>query len=306
MKKPLFITFLIIIAVLVIGCAGKPPAVTPKPVTLEAEKTTLLTGEHTFIQCRVSDSDNDLSYQWLSSGGKIEGEGTSIDWFAPDEAGNYVITVKVNGDDGENRTASITISVRENQPPTISELTSSEEDIIPGGSYTIECLASDADGDPLIYEWEADGGIISGKGDTVTWTAPDAEGTYTITVTVSDGMGAEATCFVSLNVAANHVPEIKDLTATPHNPRHMKGNKIFKGESCDIECVASDEDEDKLTYSWSCDRGNIQGSGCKVTWTAPDAYCHAVTITATVSDGRGGTDSKEIVFEVVTCLCNLD
>ncbi|MEA3442206.1 MAG: PKD domain-containing protein [Chloroflexota bacterium] len=191
-----------------------------------------------------------------------------------------------------------------NQAPIISELRASEECPITSGDYIIECLASDTDGDVLTYEWEADGGTISGKGHTATWTTPDTEGTYTITVTVRDAPGNEATRLLSLSVAANEPPKIEDVAVTAHNPEQMKDNKIFKGESCDIECVASDEDEDKLTYSWSCDRGNIQGSGEKISWTAPNTGCDA-TITVTVADGRGGTDSKEIVFEVVTCHCQL-
>jgi hypothetical protein len=77
-----------------------------------------------------------------------------------------------------------------NKPPTITNLTPSATNVAPGTSCTIGCVASDPDGDTLTYAWAATGGAISGTGSTVTWTAPATEGTYTISVTVSDGKKA--------------------------------------------------------------------------------------------------------------------
>jgi PKD repeat protein len=57
----------------------------------------------------------------------------------------------------------------------------------------IQCTASDPDEGKLSYAWSANGGNISGEGSAATWVAPNAFGTYTITVTVSDGRGGEAT-----------------------------------------------------------------------------------------------------------------
>ena len=41
--------------------------------------------------------------------------------------------------------------------------------------------------DVLVYEWSTTGGRISGEGSSVVFIAPETEGSYTITVEVSDG-----------------------------------------------------------------------------------------------------------------------
>jgi hypothetical protein len=90
----------------------------------------------------------------------------------------------------------VTLPIGSNEPnrsPVIEGLTTNCPRVRPAGSATIECAAFDPDGDELSYAWSADRGNITGKGDIVTWVAPDATGTYTITVTVSDGRGGEAT-----------------------------------------------------------------------------------------------------------------
>ncbi len=73
-----------------------------------------------------------------------------------------------------------------NQAPAISSLTTNEEWVESADICQVECTASDPDGDELSYSWSTDGGNISGEGSTVSWTAPEALGTYTITVEVTD------------------------------------------------------------------------------------------------------------------------
>ena len=180
-----------------------------------------------------------------------------------------------------------------NQPPVISSLTANEEETNPGGSCQIECTASDPDEDELSYIWSADGGNISGEGSIVTWTAPDEPGTYTITVQVTDGRDGEETKQITINaVAPNHPPTIESLTP--------EWSSVRKAATPTIECVASDPDGDKLTYTWSADGGNFSGEGSTVTWVAPNAYGN-YTITVTVTDGRGGEASESTKITVCSC-----
>ena len=50
-------------------------------------------------------------------------------------------------------------------------------------------IATDTDGDNLVYYWEAKKGTVpsGAQGDTITYTAPTSSGLDTITVTVTDG-----------------------------------------------------------------------------------------------------------------------
>lgn len=198
-----------------------------------------------------------------------------------------------------------------NQAPAISSLTANEEWVGSAGVLQVECTASDPDGDELSYTWSADGGSISGEGATVAWTAPDALGSYTITVEVADGKGGEAATQLTVNVVAvNHPPIIESLVVTAEhsylkettvgytNPN--SAYKVLQGKAYEIECLASDPDWDELLFEWSADGGGISGEGAIVTWTAP-LRGGEVTITVTVSDGRGGVATESIIFVVTTC-----
>lgn len=71
----------------------------------------------------------------------------------------------------------------------------------------------DDDGDALIRTWVASQGDILGKGSTIEWGAPNAEGLFSLSVTVDDGRGGVAELSTSLRVKANYAPEIASLSA---------------------------------------------------------------------------------------------
>ncbi len=92
-------------------------------------------------------------------------------------------------------------------------------------------------------------------------------------------------------VPANHPPVITNLKAEPE--------AASPSGVCQIECVASDEDDDELSYEWSASKGNINGDGATVTWIAPESE-GIYNITVKVTDGNGGevTDSITITVRV--------
>ncbi len=177
-----------------------------------------------------------------------------------------------------------------NAPPLITSLTSSAESVARGESCTISCVATDPDADVLTYAWSATGGTISGTGSTVTWLAPPAEGTYTISVTVSDGKAEAVSDSCTIQVV-NTPPVITSITPS--------ATSVAPGGSCAIGCVASDPDGDTIAYEWVTTGGDIEGEGNAVTWTAPLAE-GTYSIDVTVSDGKGGTAgaSCEITVEM--------
>ncbi|MCD6568505.1 MAG: hypothetical protein J7K94_07230 [Dehalococcoidia bacterium] len=312
MKKLLVFGLLVVVLALAVGCSNNTtptPAMQPVSVALEADDAILPAGGQTTIRCITSMEDEELDYLWLISGGKVSGEGATAEWVAPREAGDYTIAVEVSRGvsdvvaNEEKYSASVVIVVRENRVPTISEIIIGQERFMPGGSYSFECLASDVNGDALTYEWQAEGGAISGEGPSATWIAPDTVGACRISVTAKDEMGGEATRFVSLDVEVNHAPEIDRMeVAAEHKYLKDDGDYYQVGEvqSYYIGCEASDSDGDSLIYVWSWDRGELEGSGPVVTWIAPRVSCE-VRVTVTVLDGRGGAVSQEVVLDVVEC-----
>ncbi len=65
----------------------------------------------------------------------------------------------------------------------------------------------------------------------------------------------------------------------------------------EIKCVATDADNDTLVYSWASSGGKIEGSGPLITWIAPDS-AGSYTITATVTDGKGGEVKDSVSISV--------
>jgi len=190
-----------------------------------------------------------------------------------------------------------------NQQPHISTLTADVDWLAPEASCRIECRAEDADGDGLTYEWSAKKGDIRGTGAFITWTAPKKEGSYDVAVAVSDGQGSEVVESLTIDVILPDAPAIDDLILTPRHPRYFIEQSsgecvILKERSCEIECVV--ENDEGLSYDWQAEAGDISGTGPVVVWTAPSSKGR-VTVTVTVCDGWGQSDTESVVFRVSTC-----
>ncbi len=176
-----------------------------------------------------------------------------------------------------------------NHRPAIIGLEADPVKSIPSESCQIVCNASDADGDELSYNWSASGGVITGAGDTIAWTAPDSAGSYNVTVIVTDGRGGEATDYVTIEVRANESPAIADLTAD--------ADWTLPSGNLQVTCDAEDPDEDDLSYEWTTDGGSISGTGAVVNWTAPQEF-GVYNITVAVSDGHGSSDTRTLFVSV--------
>jgi hypothetical protein len=164
------------------------------------------------VTCNATDPDGDeLSYEWSASGGSITGADAAVNWVAPEEIGIYDITVVVDDGRGGNATRTIGLGASNGTPPVVEGLnvtakepkylkqTTTGYKVGKTKEYYIECIASNTSGE-LVYEWSSDGGVISGEGSLITWTAPDTEGDVTVTVVVTDVAHNAASKSVILNV----------------------------------------------------------------------------------------------------------
>ena len=88
----------------------------------------------------------------------------------------------------------------------------------------------------------------------------------------------------------NNAPVINYMTAQ---------EEVATSSESEVHCVATDKDNDALTYSWSASAGTINGEGDIVTWTAPDEP-GVYDIGVTVADGNGGEASDSIVVTVAS------
>lgn len=133
---------------------------------------------------------------------------------------------------------------------------------------------------------------------TVTWTAPPAEGTYTVAAQINDsgGMlcGGRKTTLASLaiTVSSSQPPVIDSFTATPQS--------VPVGGSAELAVVAHDPSSRPLTYGFAADAGTISQaspSSPNARWTAPQT-AGLVTIRATVSPDSGPSMTSQVSVNV--------
>ena len=186
----------------------------PRIKSLAALQNKILRNDSTTIYCTAVDRDeDDLQYQWSSDAGNFFGSGVNIIWEAPNETGVFIIEVEVNDGKGESTTAQVEIDVVEkfNTPPAINMLKAEPRKVDLGGTAEIECVASDAEGDEITYEWFASEGFIGGIGSKIYWTAPNAEGNYYIVCKVSDPDGESSSDSIAIAVRDFSITQTGDL-----------------------------------------------------------------------------------------------
>ena len=176
-----------------------------------------------------------------------------------------------------------------NRAPIIDELSTDKNYLFMGASSQIHANATDPNNDELTYTWLISSGEITGEGPIVTWEAPSKSGDHTITLTVTDGKGGEATSMITLNVLPNSPPIIERIS--------MEQAGCGGGESIPIECVASDPDGDDLSYKWTTTGGRISGYGPSISWIAPEKR-GKYTVAVEITDGKGGEVTREKTIRV--------
>ncbi|MBN2378830.1 immunoglobulin domain-containing protein [candidate division WOR-3 bacterium] len=99
-----------------------------------------------------------------------------------------------------------------NEPPTITDLESSDTLVTQGSEVTVTCTATDPNDDVLTYTWTApDGGTFLYPQDSsvVIWVAPapDSAGSYRIICTVTDDRDESVSDTITIQVAEDYSPK---------------------------------------------------------------------------------------------------
>ena len=221
-----------------------------------------------------NDTDGTIaSYAWTFGDGTVA-SGQSIT-HAYAQPGSYDITLVVTDDQGAVSapfTKTVT-AVAPNQPPTAAFSAAAD-----GLSVAFDSTgSSDPDGSVAAYAWQF------GDGATSTDASPShtyaAAGTYTVTLTVTDDLGATSSM-------VSH-----DVTVTkPNQAPSASFTSNVSGLTVAFDASASaDPDGTIASYDWTFGDG-ATGSGA----TASHTFAAAGTFNATltVTDDRGATSSK--------------
>lgn len=94
-----------------------------------------------------------------------------------------------------------------NNAPRINSITANPDSVQRGETSAISCDAVDPQGSALTYFWAATGGTVNGSGSSISWTAPDTEGMFSITCNVENAQGARISAKVDVHVVKPNVPE---------------------------------------------------------------------------------------------------
>lgn len=149
------------------------------------------------------------------------------------------------------------------RPVRIKALAAAKTLIQVNDSIPVYGTAEDPDGGNIDYRWSVTGGRISGTGKTVTWHAPAGIGPVTLQLIVTDIQSNSDTAVIELSVVAkiNSAPLISSI---------LKSNEyVSTGGKIEFTALATDPNQDILTYTWTADGGTFTGMGRVVSWMAP-------------------------------------
>ena len=150
--------------------------------------------------------------------------------------------------------------------------------------------------DPIIHNVPLDTGIIEGS-------VPPGDYTFSAVVNTNIGLtftGSSAVTLMSgvsisipIKLSVNAPPVISSLTAS-------KTSNVVNGDNVSLTAVATDADNDPITYTWSGVGGSISGTAETATFIAGIGPDYSVTLT--VTDGKGGLDTMtlSLVAGIVT------
>ncbi|MBT7913764.1 tandem-95 repeat protein, partial [Candidatus Bathyarchaeota archaeon] len=255
----------------------------------------------------ASDPDGDaLSYTVSGAPSGSALSGNTFSWTpSSGQAGSYNLSLTVSDGKGGTSSQPVTITVTVpapvNQPPALAPIEA--KTIEENQTLSFVLSATDPDGDALIYEVAGNPSGSSLSGSTFSWVPSTGQaGSYAVSFTVSDGKGGAATQSATITVtqapqepvAQNNPPMIYmgQLFST------LGGNTLKEGVLLSFSIPASDPDGDALTFN---SIGNPPGSmiiGDVFSWTPTYDQAGSYTLTFSVNDGKGGTDTESIAIRI--------
>ena len=148
--------------------------------------------------------------------------------------------------------------------------------------------SSDPDGSIVSYAWSYGDGSTDSQ--AIAWNQFATPGTYVVTLTVTDNNGRTDTATQAVQVGAANLPPTAAFVFTPANPA-VNGWVQFDGSA------SADPDGSIASHAWNFGDGHNDTG--PIGWN-PFASAGTYTVTLTVTDDDGATDSVSQMIQVGT------
>jgi len=256
------------------------------PVTIfTPSATTVYTGQVIYFDASDSyDSDGVIvSYFW-DSGDGVNATGVVVEHAYADD-GTYVVTLTITDDDGATGVATATIQVLNRSP--VATFTESAETVYTSETITFNASASyDPDGYIVSFFWDFGDGTNSTA--VVVDHAYAEDGSYTVTLTVTDDDGATDTATATKTVFNR--PPVASFTESAETV--LIGEVIYFNSS-----DSYDSDGSIVSFFWDFGDGtNATGVITEHAYSSSGVY--TVTLTVTDNDGATGITTAIKTVEV--------
>jgi PKD repeat protein len=260
----------------------------PPVATFIESAETADTGVFIFFNASAShDLDGAIvSYVWDFDDGTNATGVTAAHSYADD--GTYVVTLTVTDDDGAAASTNATKTITNRSP--IAAFTESRDTVYTGETITFNATNSyDSDGAIIEYFWDF-GDNTNATGVSVAHSYAD-NGTYTITLTVTDDDGASAIA-TDIKTILNRAP----LASFEIDPQQPRTNELIIFNASD----SYDLDGRILTYTWNFGDDNITaGTSPTLTHTYKTSGDYSVVLSVTDNDHFSNSSTRTFTVQNV-------
>jgi PKD repeat protein len=276
---------------------SRPSEPGPGPSSLSAALTADVTSGQSplvvnFIARADVPDDETLFYTWdFGQGTQLEGSASRT--FTYLKAGTFTASVTVSNGE-ESSTSTVNINVAEPSTPpdasNVAPVVDLTADMTEGGAplrVKFRTQATDSDGDTLSYNLNFGDGTFLKSGNAVhTYRQP---GTYTASVTVSDGQGHAVSDEVKITVSGEPPaapPPPPDTPGVDDPPVVTVVAESTTGSTpvtTTFTAQAADPEGEALTYTWTFEPGVTREGSATESYTYSEKGTYQATVV--VSDG---------------------